>query len=106
MEGPWITVATLSRVSVPHRPELIWLITLDTRLLWENVLDTQNDYKFPTQYANLTKVHFIEYLYTPGVKNIILTKCCSGSRSTLRKRRCIVARLYQQVVLHVWWRVR
>ncbi|KAJ4985569.1 cell wall anchored protein [Stagonosporopsis vannaccii] len=27
----------------------------NTRLLWENVLDTQNDYKFPAQYNNLTK---------------------------------------------------
>lgn len=29
---------------------------LDTWLLWEDVLDTKNDYKFPTQYKNLTKV--------------------------------------------------
>ncbi|KAF2632023.1 hypothetical protein BU25DRAFT_454396 [Macroventuria anomochaeta] len=27
----------------------------NTRLLWENVLDTKNDYKFPVQYSNLTK---------------------------------------------------
>ncbi|KAF1364389.1 hypothetical protein EJ07DRAFT_99341 [Lizonia empirigonia] len=27
----------------------------NTRLLWENVLDTKNDFKFPPQYSNLTK---------------------------------------------------
>ena len=27
----------------------------NTRLLWEDVLDTKNDYKFPVQYSNLTK---------------------------------------------------
>lgn len=32
------------------------LMRADTRLLWENVLDTKNDFKFPPQYSNLTKV--------------------------------------------------
>ncbi|KAF1931004.1 uncharacterized protein M421DRAFT_57308 [Didymella exigua CBS 183.55] len=27
----------------------------NTRLMWENVLDTKNEYKFPPQYTNLTK---------------------------------------------------
>jgi hypothetical protein len=34
----------------------MWLICVDTRLMWENVLDTRNDYKFPLQNTNLTKV--------------------------------------------------
>lgn len=34
----------------------MWLTCVDTRLMWENVLDTKNDYKFPPQNTNLTKV--------------------------------------------------
>ena len=47
------------------------LTGVDTRLLWENVLDTKNDYKFPTQYSNLTKVfHPTMTLTTPTLDTL------------------------------------
>lgn len=57
-EEMWTTAALLNKVGLWQRSTGKWLIGLDTRLLWENVLDTKNDYKFPTQYSNLTKVLF------------------------------------------------
>lgn len=48
----------------------MWLIHVDTRLIWEDVLDTKNDYKFPLQNTNLTKVRCL-----PAYSNSMLSLC-------------------------------
>ena len=56
---------SLSRVSMQQGYTRTWLTILDTRLLWEDVLDTKNDYKFPVQYSNLTKVRCLNRHWKP-----------------------------------------